>query len=176
MNIGLWAGFFTQTDVGFFQLFSITSSNLREGILAGVTLSLLGFLFDSLAVKTNNRVIEQINSQTVDYSLFLLGKRPNMIAAVTISAVLAIGAAVSEEIFFRGFTQKFLTEISSSPILALFISSGIFGIAHAPLDYPNVILESILGGAFGVAYIISGFNISVPIIAHIIYVSFSRLK
>ena len=44
-------------------------------------------------------------------------------------------------------------------------------LAHAPLDYPNVILESILGGAFGAAYILSGFNISVPIIMHLIYVS-----
>ena len=126
LNVGLWAGFFTQTDVGFFQLFSMTAGNLRQGVAAGVALSLVGFLFDSLAISTNNKVIEKINSQTVDYSLFLLGKRPSWLSATTISAILAIGAAVSEEIFFRGFTQNLLTGMTD-PLTALFIASGIFG-------------------------------------------------
>ena len=45
----------------------------------------------------------------------------------------------------------------------------IFGIAHLPLDNINFVLETLLGGAFGAMYITSGYNLAVPVIAHVVY-------
>ena len=129
-------------------------------------MSILGGIFDSLGGK--NKYIARINSQTVNYSMFMLGKNPNIIIAMLIALVVSVGAAASEEVFFRGLVQNLFGQIIPAPA-ALIFTSVIFGVAHLPLDNINFVLETLLGGAFGALYITSGYNLAVPVIAHVVY-------
>lgn len=73
---------------------------------------------------------------------------------------LAAGAAVSEEVFFRGFLQ---------PRVGLLLQAAIFALAH--LSYVNVaqvIVVFILGLAFGLLYQRTG-NLAAPIAGHFLF-------
>ena len=100
--------------------------------------------------------------------MFMLGKNPNVVVALFTAFIVSIGAAASEEVFFRGLVQNLFNQIIPAPASLLF-TSVIFGIAHLPLNNINFILETILGGAFGLLYITSGYNLAVPVIAHVVY-------
>jgi Type II CAAX prenyl endopeptidase Rce1-like len=99
----------------------------------------------------------------------MLGRQTNPVVAAFVSLSLTIGAAFSEEIFFRGFCYQILQVATNSPIIALIGSSTLFGLAHYPVNTANALLEAILGVCFGLSYQISGNNILVPIVMHIVY-------
>jgi hypothetical protein len=44
-----------------------------------------------------------------------------------------------------------------------------YGIAHFPIFSSNVVKETLLGVAYGLAFFMSGYNIMIPVFIHIMY-------
>ena len=62
---------------------------------------------------------------------------------------------LSEELFFRGIIQNLLAESYSRPLLARFLASVLFGLAHITRGFPNwryVAVAAVLGWFCGTAY------------------------
>jgi membrane protease YdiL (CAAX protease family) len=51
-------------------------------------------------------------------------------------------------------------------LLALLISSMVFGLVHMYQDWSGVLVTGLFGFVFGAAYLWSGRNLWIPIIAH----------
>lgn len=77
--------------------------------------------------------------------------------------VIAISAAIFEEIFFRGCLQKLIHKISKNYHIAVWITAIIFSAVH--MDFYGFLPRIILGAMLGYLYVWSG-NIWVPIFAH----------
>ena len=79
-------------------------------------------------------------------------------AATFFAALWVIG--VGEELFFRGVIQRALYDAWPSPLLAVAVSSTVFGAAHLwfhPFpDWRRAVLAAILGMACGIAYLQTG--------------------
>jgi len=88
--------------------------------------------------------------------------------------ILIIFQPITEEIFYRGFLLEKIEKMSSAPI-AIIITSILFGLAHLTAGniYP-AILTGIAGAVLGIV-VIKKQNLTVAIIAHILFniVSFS---
>jgi len=125
----------------------------------------VGFVVDRLPGK----VFQDMFMDTKLFVLRILGFSTNIVSAITLSALLSTGAAISEEVFFRGLLFTIIAPIFGLwP--ALIISSLSFGFAHFPkLGAPQQVIETILGGIFGYAFILSGYNLAVPIAIHATY-------
>jgi hypothetical protein len=97
-----------------------------------------------------------------------LARRSSFDQHEAIAAILAFAAAISEEIFFRGFLLATIAAFTGN-FPAVLISSLIFGYGHAPLFGSSIIVESLLGFSFSLAFVQSGGNLVVPILAHALY-------
>ncbi len=78
---------------------------------------------------------------------------------------------ITEEAFFRGFLQQKLslamTRWTAGPYIALMIAAILFGIAHLRGGPVLIVLASIAGAGYGLAYLKSG-RIEAAILAHIV--------
>ncbi|CAM9942085.1 unnamed protein product, partial [Hapterophycus canaliculatus] len=84
------------------------------------------------------------------------------------SLVLAANAGFFEEVLFRGVIQQWLsTAVGGIPALA--ITSVLFGLAHSPVPGASSFTEACYGANFGLLYMMSGGNLLVPIVAHVVY-------
>ncbi|CAM6001935.1 unnamed protein product [Sphagnum balticum] len=72
-------------------------------------------------------------------------------------------AGFSEEIFFRSIVQR-LVATASGPEIGVVVSSVLFGLAHAPFW-----CRCSICAVFGYAYIVSGYNLAVPVAIHTLY-------
>jgi membrane protease YdiL (CAAX protease family) len=111
---------------------------------------------------------QDVYRDTKYFVLRLLGRNSNAAAVLLATLVVSCGAAVAEEVFFRGFCFNAFAGYFD-PWVALISSSALFGLAHFPVFGANAALESILGGVMGFAYMQSGYNLAVPIMIHCLY-------
>ena len=72
--------------------------------------------------------------------------------------VLALGSAVSEEIFFRGVLQR---------EVGIVAASAVFGLLH-PLGIAYVLWAASVGAGFGLLFVLTG-SLAAPAAAHGIY-------
>ena len=84
--------------------------------------------------------------------------------------VIAILAAIGEELLFRGLLQNVLDRLFKNAHIAIWISAILFGIVH--MQFYGVIPRVLLGVLFGYLYFWSG-NLAIPIIAHFINNAFA---
>ncbi|WP_055562361.1 CPBP family intramembrane glutamic endopeptidase [Hymenobacter sp. AT01-02] len=77
--------------------------------------------------------------------------------------VIAAGAAIGEELIFRGVVQRQLTRLSGSPEAAIWLTALLFSAIH--FQVLGFFPRFILGLVFGYLYLWSG-NILVPMAAH----------
>lgn len=80
-------------------------------------------------------------------------------------------AGFGEEIIWRGFIMKQIARLfgeqkESSWVIGLFISSIGFGLAHFHQGPGGMLGTGVVGLVYGIAYLRSGRNLWVPIIAH----------
>jgi len=87
---------------------------------------------------------------------------------MTVSLVISVAAGICEEIAFRGFVYSAIWQ-TSGETAALLLSSLAFGLAHYPVFGASTFLELLFGLVFATSYKISGFNLFVPILVHIVY-------
>lgn len=79
-------------------------------------------------------------------------------------------AAVGEELIFRGFVMNRLSEFQGEGRLAwvsaLLLQGALFGLAHFYQGLAGMVFTGVLGCLLGLAYLATGWNLWVPIIAH----------
>ncbi|MGE0039687.1 MAG: CPBP family intramembrane glutamic endopeptidase [Vicinamibacterales bacterium] len=104
-----------------------------------------------------------------DVSVFrpLVGQPVQLAFWITMSWTLA---AFVEEMVFRGWLLTRAAELASpSPaawVVALVVSSAFFGAAHLYQGWSGILTTGLNGAVFAGAYLLSGRNLWVPIIAH----------
>jgi uncharacterized protein len=90
------------------------------------------------------------------------------IAAATFLGMLWV-VALSEEFFFRGLLQQWLTALTRSSVTGLLVTALLFGAAHLPFrGFPNwrfALLAAIAGLFYGLAYHRAG-SIRAAMVAH----------
>ncbi|MGM0589366.1 MAG: CPBP family intramembrane glutamic endopeptidase [Bacteroidota bacterium] len=103
----------------------------------------------------------------ISHLLHIQGSLPNLILGLI---VVWITAAFLEELIFRAFMinalDKLMGSTTSSSILALVVSSMIFGLVHAYQGVTGILMTGSLGFIFGVAYLLNGRRIWPLIIIH----------
>ncbi len=89
------------------------------------------------------------------------------LVVIAISVLLSISAGVGEELLFRGALQPVLSNLASSPVAGVAISSFIFAALHAatPRYFLLALLLSVYLGTLQVRYA----NVLVPIIVHTLF-------
>lgn len=79
--------------------------------------------------------------------------------------VIAVGAAVCEEFFFRGALQRIIAKWSSNPHVVIWVVAIVFSAIH--LQFYGFFPRMLLGALFGYL-LLWGRNIWVPVIAHFV--------
>lgn len=107
-------------------------------------------------------------------------KRNNILLTVAYAAVFSI----PEEILFRGIVQGLLFSELKSPVLMIFLSSLIFGLAHLFNGLTSTSVKGLnwkfsgitfIGGIpLGTLYWLTG-SLLLPTILHILFIAFLRL-
>jgi hypothetical protein len=88
---------------------------------------------------------------------------------MAVSLLISVAAGICEEVAFRGFVYNAIWQ-TSGETTALLLSSLAFGLA---VDFPvfgaSTYLELLFGLVLAMSYKLSGFNLFVPIVVHVVY-------
>ncbi len=148
-------------QIGFVQPDNWLSTVLL-GLLIGSGLSLLGIMLIE-------PLIERITKQPHDVRV-LEGVRGNWKALLSWLALVWGVAAIGEEALYRGFLMSQIIKLLGSSLLALLlnvlITSIIFGLSHSYQGRSGPWSTGIIGACLGVIYVLSGFNLWLPILVH----------
>ena len=83
---------------------------------------------------------------------------------------LGVVVVVGEEVIYRGFLMSQIIKLLGTSLLALLlnvlITSIIFGLSHSYQGRSGPWSTGIIGACLGVIYILSGFNLWLPILVH----------
>jgi uncharacterized protein len=148
-------------EIGFKKSESLTRV-IVIGVVAGVCMELL-------AVYLTTPLISGYFGVEPDYSPFkaIRGNLTMLLLFLVLSWTLA---AFGEEICFRGFLMKRLAQVfgESHPawVIALILSSVLFGWGHTEQGISGWIQEGLSGMLLGILFLATKRNLVVPIIAH----------
>ena len=129
-------------------IYGIVTAAIMLGVVMGVgaLLSVLGF---NLENASNIEDIEQIFS-------------------IPTTLILIVFQPIAEEIFYRGFLLEKIEKISS-PLIAVTITSILFGLAHLTTGNIYPALLTGIAGAILAVLVIKTQNLTTAIIAHILF-------
>ncbi|CAM9094990.1 unnamed protein product [Scytosiphon promiscuus] len=130
--------------------------------------ALPAFLVSVVLEKSGVEFFRKIDQDTKLYTVQVFGAERNFPVVSFWSLVLAANAGFFEEALFRGVIQQWLSTIVGG-IPALAITSVLFGLAHSPVPGASSFTEACYGANFGLLYMMSGGNLLVPIVAHVVY-------
>ena len=117
-------------------------------------------------------ILNRITGTTIDYSDFsnLMGNVNQLLFFLLLSWTLA---AVGEEVAYRGYTQKILTDLFGKTtygiVFVIGISSVLFGLAHLEQGPIGVIVTTIDAVVFSLLKYKFDNNVWAPIFAHGFY-------
>jgi len=136
------------------------------GIVAGIVL-----LFFSKLLLTP--LMESLTGIPRDLSAFDY-LRGDFAAWLALMPRIWIGAAIGEEIVFRGFLigrleAAFGGASRAATIAAVLLSSAVFGFAHAYQGPTGMLITGILGLIFAIVYVAVGRNLWLNIVVHGVY-------
>ena len=109
-----------------------------------------------------------------------LRKEPLVIAGITIGTFFGILwiVALGEELLFRGIIARAILNRGLSPVVAVMVSSVLFGVAHLWFHaFPNwrrALVATLIGVFCGMAYVKSR-SVRVPMVTHALVVTTWRL-
>jgi len=152
-NLGLGPGF----DASLPYIF--------KGILWSTPLGILAVALD--VVEDKFQALQEVTKATQSSVLSLLGGTFKPVLGIVTALALGAAAGIGEEMLFRGVMQFELGSKLGSEILAVGITSVVFGALHAvtPLYAGLAALASVY---FGWLYLVTG-NLMVPIVTHAFY-------
>lgn len=120
------------------------------------------FIFQGWALTRNEEAQQQVRQQIRRVSPIMPRTLPHLGGFM----ILAITAGICEEILFRGFLIDYLTYYFNV-VTAFFLSSIVFGLAHA-YQGPRGMMQAMIAGAiFAALYLFSG-SLLAPILLHIV--------
>ncbi|CAM9829399.1 unnamed protein product [Pylaiella littoralis] len=126
------------------------------------------FLVSVLLEKSGVDFFRKIDQDTKLYVVQVFGAERNWPVVSSWALVLAANAGFFEELLFRGVIQQGLSGVIGG-VPALVITSLLFGLAHSPVPGASSFTEACYGANFGLLYMMSGGNILVPSVAHVVY-------
>jgi len=132
------------------------------GILSGVAIQFLSTLI-------LEPLSDKITKSTTDHSSFesLRGNLLNFL--LTVAGVWVV-VVFLEEIIFRGYMMGDFARLFGMTKIALAVNliftSAVFGLAHWYQGISGALSTGIIGALLGVLFIISGFNLWLPILTH----------
>jgi len=147
--------------IGFTQPNSFSWS-ISVGVLAGV-------LMELFAVYLTTPLISTFFGVEPDYSEFkyIRGNLTMLVIFLGLSWTLA---AFGEEICFRGFLMTRLAQVFGESrigwVVALLLSSALFGWGHTEQGVSGWIQEGLSGLILGILFLSAKHNLLVPIVAH----------
>jgi membrane protease YdiL (CAAX protease family) len=96
--------------------------------------------------------------------------RGDALAASAMALLLPLTAAIPEEIVYRGFLMRQFTRLygdgHTGTTLAVLSQALVFGSVHFQWGLGGVVMATIMGLVWGVAYLLCGRNLSIVILAH----------
>ena len=96
--------------------------------------------------------------------------RGNALAAISMALLLPLTAAIPEEVVYRGFLMRQFTRLYGEgrmgTILAVLSQALVFGSVHFQWGLGGILMTSIMGVVWGVAYLLCGRNLWIVILAH----------
>ena len=137
-------------------------STVLLGLLIGSGLSLLFLVLIG-------PLIENITKQPHDVSV-AAGVRGSWKALLSWLVLVWSVVAFGEEILYRGFLMSQIIKLLGTSLLALLlnvlITSIVFGLSHSYQGRSGPWSTGIIGACLGVIYVLSGFNLWLPILVH----------
>jgi hypothetical protein len=130
---------------------------------------LIGIGYQVLDTAAISPLLEKLTGQSIDLSQFsfVQGNLPALLLFFVISWT---EAAFIEEMFFRGYFFNRLTDFTGRDrrgiIIALVVSSAIFGAAHAYQGVIGVLDTFLAGLVLGLLYLFARRNLWLPILTH----------
>ena len=136
------------------------------GVPAGIVL----LLFAKLLLTP---IVEALTGIPRDLSVFDF-LRGNVAAYLSLMPKIWIGAAICEEIVFRGFLigrleAAFGGASRATTAAAVLLSSAVFGAAHAYQGPTGMLITGVLGLLFAIVYVAAGRNLWFNIVVHGVY-------
>lgn len=96
--------------------------------------------------------------------------RGDAMAAISMALLLPLTAAIPEEVVYRGFLihqfGRLYGNVRAGPILAVLSQALIFGSVHFQWGLGGILMTSIMGLVWGIAYLLCGRNLWIVILAH----------
>jgi uncharacterized protein len=133
-------------------------------VVAGVVAALIGLIFlPAVQAMRNEKVRAAYTKATRVFSFFL----PVTVDERRWWFPVSISAGVCEEVLYRGFLPHYFhaSAFHLGLIVALVISSIVFGMAHLYQGMRGVIESSVMGFIFGIIFILTG-SLLIPIAIH----------
>jgi len=138
---------------------------IMKGLLWSIPLGLLAVVLDIVEDKFPG--LQEVTKATQSSVLSLLGGTFKPVLGTLTALALGAAAGIGEEMLFRGVMQFELGSRLGSEILAVGITSVVFGALHAVTPL-YAILAAIASVYFGWLYLVTG-NLVVPIVTHAFY-------
>jgi membrane protease YdiL (CAAX protease family) len=144
----------------------LRSPDWRRTVAPGI---LIGVGFQAYAILVEEPLVRALTGETADVSslAFLEG---NLLALLALIALGWVVAGLLEEMANRGYLLSRIAELLGDSrrawIIAVVISSLVFGLNHLYQGPAGVISSVTAGLLFGGLYLVSGRNLWLPIIAH----------
>ena len=133
----------------------------------GLVLLILGlfyilYIYNSIKNDTDQRSSIMTKMNVSEASIYLPRTKDDFIWFTLVS----ISAGICEELLFRGFLIWYINEFSST-LIAIILSSILFGIAHSYQGWKGVIQSGLTGLVLAVIYVLTG-SLWIPIALHIV--------
>ena len=133
------------------------------GVLVGLVANAVGFALLAYVLPA------LLGSQQPDYSRFE-GLQGNLVATVSIILTVWLTSALPEEVIWRGFLMTRLAKLAGDSRtawgIALVLTSVHFGLVHFYQGLAGVLMTGVAGFLLGLAFLLFGRNLWVPIVAH----------
>nr|MDT0656838.1 CPBP family glutamic-type intramembrane protease [Micromonospora sp. DSM 115978] len=80
----------------------------------------------------------------------------------------AVAVAVAEEVIFRGVSLHLLaTGLGWPPLAAIGLTALLYGLNHLWYGWPTVAQKTGTGLVYGALYVLAGYSVVVPVVAHV---------
>lgn len=138
----------------------------RRVIVIGI---LAGLAIEALATGVTTPLIESITGKALDLSDLagLVGNLPVLLIFLAINWILA---ALGEEVAFRGYLMNRTADVLGRTRVAwaasLLLVSVYFGLGHAYQGVTGIVQESVSAVWLGLLFLLTGRNLTAPILAH----------
>ncbi|WP_405232486.1 CPBP family intramembrane glutamic endopeptidase [Lentisalinibacter salinarum] len=96
--------------------------------------------------------------------------RGNLFGVLAMALVLPLTAAIPEEVLYRGFLierlSRLLGPLPGSALIAVLLQALVFGSVHFQWGVGGVVVTTVMGIVWGIAFLLCGRNLWIVIIAH----------